>query len=139
MKYRKWIYGNSKKFRVEKSREIFRNLCFFRFFSVGSKSTERLGRRIPYFARIHSLRSKFSSTAEHRRLLRKTENIAPAALRARFLLTPLPLPKQKGRRLATFLLCLKRVKRCLNRGKNEQKVSVLAPCICSTNWYLAKE
>ena len=33
-----WIYGNLKKVRREKSREIFRNLCFSRFFSVGSKT-----------------------------------------------------------------------------------------------------
>ena len=35
--------------------------------------------------------------------------------------------------------CLKRDKRCLNKGKNEQKVSVFAPCICSTNTNLAEE
>ena len=43
-KYRKWIYGNSKKVRVEKSGEISRNLRFSRFFSVGSKSTVKHGR-----------------------------------------------------------------------------------------------
>ena len=38
-KNRKWIYGNLKKVRREKSGEISRNLRFSRFFSVGSKST----------------------------------------------------------------------------------------------------
>ena len=49
------------------------------------------------------------------------------------------LDKQKRTfgRQKFFFCCLKRDKRCLSKGKNEQKVSVFAPCICSTNWNLS--
>jgi len=39
--------------------------------------------------------------------------------------------KKKALAIASAFFCLKRDKRCLNKGKNEQKVSAFAQRVCS--------
>ena len=42
--------------------------------------------------------------------------------------------KNKATRLGCFIFCLKRDKRCLNKGKNEQKVSDSMTVQCDAQW-----